>query len=100
MTQDVRRPWERGGATFHFVNDGVGSGLGQARKVVGNKDIRVAGGANFIQQFLNAGLVDEFTVHYSPVFFGQGVSLFSGMGKDISVKIKEAVASKEVTRHI
>jgi len=98
LTQEVRKPWERpGGTTFHFVNDGVESALGQARKVVvGNKDIRVAGGANVIQQYLNAGLVDEFTVHYSPVFFGHGVTLFSGMSKNISVKIKEAVASKEV----
>jgi dihydrofolate reductase len=50
-----------------------------------------------IQQYLNAGLVDEFTINYSPVFFGQGVPLFSGMSKGINVKIKEAVPSKEIT---
>jgi dihydrofolate reductase len=98
LTQEVRKPWERsGGTTFHFVNDGIESALGQARKVVGNKDIRVAGGASVIQQYLNAGLVDEFTVHYSPVFFGQGVSLFSGINKNVNVKIKETIGSKEVT---
>jgi len=98
LTREVRKPWERpGGTTFHFVNDGVKSALGQARNVVGNKDIRIAGGANAIQQYLNAGLVDEFTIHYSPVFFGQGVSLFSGISKNMSVKIKQTVASKEVT---
>src|SRR2546422_882361 len=61
------------------------------------RDIRIAGGANVIQQYLNAGLVDEFTIHYSPVFFGHGAQLFSGTSKDIGLKIKEAVASKEVT---
>lgn len=98
LTHEVRKPWERpGGTTFYFVNDGIESALGQARKAVGDRDIRISGGANVVQQYLNAGLIDEFTIHYSPVFFGQGVPLFSGMSKNINVKVKEAVASKEVT---
>jgi dihydrofolate reductase len=35
----------------------------QARQVAGRQDIRITGGAQTIQQFLNAGLVDEFTIH-------------------------------------
>ncbi len=98
LTHEVRKVWERpGGTTFYFVNDGIESALGQARKAAGNKDVRIAGGANVIQQYLNAGLIDEFTIHYSPVFFGHGSPLFLGINKDINVKIKEAVASKEVT---
>ena len=98
LTHEVRNPWVRpGGTTFYFVNDGIESALGQARKAVGDRDIRISGGANVIQQYLNAGLIDEFTVHYSPVFFGHGVPLFSGMSQSINVKIKEAVASKDVT---
>jgi len=97
LTHEVRKPWGRpGGTTFYFVNDGIESALGQARRAAGNRDVRIAGGANVIQQYLNAGLVDEFTIHYSPVFFGQGLPLFSGMSKSINVKIKEAVASKEI----
>jgi dihydrofolate reductase len=89
LTHEARKPWERpGGTTFYFVNDGVESALGQARKTSGNRDIRIAGGANVIQQYLNAGLVDEFTINYSPVFFGQAVPLFSGMSKGINVKVK------------
>jgi dihydrofolate reductase len=98
LTHQIRRPWERpGGTTFHFINDGIDSALGPARRAAGNRDIRIAGGANVIQQYLNAGLVDEFTIHYSPVFFGHGEQLFSGTNKDVHVKIKQAVASKEVT---
>ncbi len=98
LTHEVRKPWVRpGGTTFHFVNNGIESALGQARKVAENKDIRIAGGANVIQQYLNAGLVDEFTIHYSPVFFGGGEKLFSEINKNVNVKIKEAVGSKEVT---
>jgi dihydrofolate reductase len=98
LTHQVRKPWERpGGTTFHFINDGIDSALGQARRAAGNRDIRIAGGANVIQQYLNAGLVDEFTIHYSPVFLGHGPQLFSGTNTDVRVKIKQAVASKEVT---
>ncbi len=58
--------------------------------VAGNKDIRIAGGVDVIQQYLNAGVVDEFTIHYSPVFFGNGSPLFAGISKNISVKVKQS----------
>jgi len=59
LTKQVRSPWERpGGTTFHFVNDGIASALRHARGVAGGRDIRIAGGANAILQYLNAGLVD------------------------------------------
>jgi len=98
LTNQVRQPWERpGGTTFYFVNDGIESALRQAREVAGNRDIRIAGGATTIQQYLNAGLVDEFTIHCAPVVFGHGIPLFANMNPDIKVKIKQAVPSQAVT---
>lgn len=80
LTNQVREPWERpGGTTFFFVNDGIASALEQARAAAGGRDIRIAGGANVIQQYLNAGLVDEFAIALAPVFFGGGVRLFDGV---------------------
>jgi dihydrofolate reductase len=97
LTDKVRDPWQRrGGTTFYFVNDGIESALRQAREVAGNRDIRIAGGANAIQQYLGAGLIDEFTIHYVPVFFGHGLPLFANMNPDIKVKMREIVPSKEV----
>jgi dihydrofolate reductase len=97
LTHQVRKPWERpGGTTFYFVNDGLESALDQARKASGGRDVRIAGGANVIQQFLNAGLIDEFTVHFTPIFFGQGTPLFSGVRNDIKTKIKQVSPSAEV----
>jgi dihydrofolate reductase len=98
LTHEVRKPWERpGGTTFHFVNEGIENALSQAKRAAGGKDVRIAGGPQVIQQYLNAGLVDEFTVHYSPVFFGAGASLFSGIDGKTTVRIRESIASKEVT---
>lgn len=98
MTHEVREPRERpGGTTFYFVNDGIENALKQARDAAGDKDVRISGGANAIQQYLRAGLVDEFTIHYSPVFFGGGIPLFVDIGPHNKVVIKETIPAKDVT---
>jgi dihydrofolate reductase len=99
LTRQVRPPWERpGGTTFYFVNDGIESALQQARDTAGGKDIRIAGGANAILQYLNAGLVDEFHLALAPVFFGTGIRLFDRVDPSrVSVDIVEATNSPQVT---
>ena len=99
VTKEVRSPWARpGGTTFQFVNDGIESALGQAREVAGGRDIRIAGGAQTIVEYLNAGLVDEFSVAVSPVLFGAGVRLFGGVDKRaFTLDILEATNSPMVT---
>jgi len=57
----------------------------------------LTGVADAVQQYLNAGLVDEFTIHYSPVFFGEGTPLFVNTNPDIKVRIVKTLASKNVT---
>ncbi|MFC7533227.1 dihydrofolate reductase family protein [Actinoplanes sp. GCM10030250] len=80
VTHEKRDPWERaGGTTFHFVNDGIQSALDRAREAAGDRDVRIAGGAATILQYLNAGLVDEFSIALSPVLFGAGTRLFDGV---------------------
>ena len=68
---------KQGGTTFHFVTDGIEAALEQARDAAGDRDIAIAGGASVIQQYLAAGLVDEFQVHIAPLFLGDGVRLFA-----------------------
>jgi dihydrofolate reductase len=99
LTRQVREPWGRpGGTTFHFVNDGIESALRQARAVAGGKDIRIAGGANAIQQYFNAGLIDEFSIALAPVFFGAGLPLFDRIDRHkAAVEIVEAIHSPLVT---
>ncbi|MEU8223291.1 dihydrofolate reductase family protein [Kribbella sp. NPDC048915] len=83
VTHTEREPWERpGGTTFHFVNDGIESALKQAREAAGERDVRIAGGATTILEYLNAGLIDEFTITVSPVLFGTGTRLFDEVNAD------------------
>jgi dihydrofolate reductase len=99
LTKQVRAPWKRpGGTTFHFVNDGIESALKQAREAVGKRDIRIAGGANAILQYLNAGLVDEFDIALAPVVFGSGIRLFEGIDRRrVALELVQTFASPLVT---
>jgi dihydrofolate reductase len=79
-THEARDPWERpGGTTFHFVDDDLDAVLQRARDGAGERDVRIAGGADVIQQYLRAGLVDEFFIEVAPVFLGGGTRLFDGI---------------------
>ncbi|MBH0120081.1 dihydrofolate reductase family protein [Rhodococcus sp. CX] len=80
VTHEKRDPWERpGGTTFHFVNDGIEAALERARVAAGDRDVRIAGGDATILEYLNAGLIDEFSIALSPVLFGSGIRLFEGV---------------------
>lgn len=101
LTHEVRDPWvQEGSTTFHFINDGIESALSKAKLSANGKDIRIQGGANTIQQFLNAGLIDEFFIHIAPVFLGSGIRLFEGIDKDkYELKIAEVIPSA-LTTHL
>lgn len=101
LTNEKRNPWiQEGSTTFYFINDGIESALNKAKESANGKDIRIQGGANTIQQFLNAGLIDEFFIHIAPVFLGTGIRLFDGIdSKKYQLEIKEIIHSA-LTTHI
>lgn len=88
----------KGGTTFTFVTDGIASALEQARAAAGGRNVAVAGGASVAQQYLKAGLLDEFQVHVSPILLGHGTRLFDDLGAEpIGLKIIRTVESPAVT---
>ena len=101
LTHEKRESWvQKGTTTFYFINDGIQSALEKAKQSAKGKDIRIQGGADTIQQFLNAGLIDEFFIHIAPVFLGSGIRLFDGIDKDIyDIKIVEIIPS-DLTTHL
>lgn len=70
----------QGGTTFTFVTDGIESALKQAMAAAGGKDVRLAGGAATVRQYLKAGLVDELHLVQVPLLLGQGERIFEGLG--------------------
>jgi dihydrofolate reductase len=53
--------------------------LDRARDAAGDRDVRICGDGTTILEYVNAGLVDEFTIAPSPVVFGAGIRLFEGV---------------------
>jgi dihydrofolate reductase len=99
LTHHPREPVAmQGGTTFTFVSDGIESALEQARAAAGGKDVAVAGGADVVQQYLNAGLLDELQVHLAPVLLGSGVRLLDNLDIDrVQLKADRAIESPAVT---
>jgi dihydrofolate reductase len=82
LTHEKRDPWVRpGGTTFYFINEGPERALALARETTGTRDIRISGGADVIQQYLNLGVVDELEIALAPVFFGGGRRLFENLSE-------------------
>ncbi len=99
LTKEKREPWKReGGTIFYFVNEGIEKVLSKAKDAAGQKDVRISGGANVIQQYLNAGFIDEFIIHIAPLFLGKGTRLFEETGnRKISFEISKVIGSPMVT---
>jgi dihydrofolate reductase len=85
LTESAPSEVPKGGTSFTFVTDGIESAVKQAKAVAGEKGVYVIGGANVIQQLLNARLADVLRLHIAPVFVGDGVPLFKNMDYQISM---------------
>jgi dihydrofolate reductase len=95
LTHHPREPLVKGETTFIFV-EGIEPALEQARAAAGDKDVAIGGGAEVIQQYLRAGLVDELMIHLVPVMLGGGTRLFEGLA-DITLEPATVTGSPQVT---
>jgi dihydrofolate reductase len=82
LTHHPREPLTLSDTTFTFVTDGIESALDQARQAADGKDVVIGGGADVINQYLAAGLVDEIELHVVPLLLGAGARLFDAVGPD------------------
>ncbi len=99
LTHEARETMRKeGGTTFTFVIDGIESALEQAKAVAGDKNVSVGGGANTIQQYLGAGLLDEIQIHIAPMLLGDGIRLFDHLGTgQIELETTRVIDSPGVT---
>jgi dihydrofolate reductase len=97
LTHHEREPLPMlAGTTFTFVTGGIEAALAQARAAAGGQDVRIAGGASAIRQYLAAGLLDELTLDIVPVVLGAGERLLEDVG-DPALEPVNVVASPGVT---
>ena len=87
-----------GGTVFHFVTGGIRDALDQAREAANGMDVRVGGGANTIQQYLRAGLIEEMHIAIAPILLGRGERLFEGVdSRALGYDCVQHVASENAT---
>ena len=83
--------------TYTFVTEGIESALAQAREAAGAQDVFIGGGADIINQYLAAGLVDEIELHVVPMVLGGGARLFEGVGSGLMLEQIRAIKAPGVT---
>ena len=91
----------QGGTVFTFVTEGIHVALEQAFDAAGGQDVKIAGGASTIQQYLRAGLVDELHMAIAPRLLGSGEHLLYGvdlttLGYECSTHVPTAAATHVV----
>jgi dihydrofolate reductase len=98
LTHHPRETVEKeGGTSYVFVTGGIEAALTQAQAAAGDEDVEVGGGADVVQQFLNAALLDELNVHLVPVLLGSGgVRLLDGVDPT-ELELTRIVESPHVT---
>jgi dihydrofolate reductase len=97
LTHHEREPLTLTDTTFHFVTDGIQSALAQAREAAGDKDVFIGGGADIINQYLAAGLVDEVELHVVPIILGGGARLLDGVGPEVKLEPLRVIEAPGVT---
>lgn len=70
-------------AGFSYVTNGIDEALAQAQQVAATKNIWIMGGASVIQQYLQAGKIDELHLHIAPILLKQGTRLFENIGEGL-----------------
>jgi dihydrofolate reductase len=68
-----------GGTTYIFITGGIEAALSAAKEAAGQRNVAIMGGANTVNQYLAAGLLDELWLHITPVTIGQGARLFENV---------------------
>ena len=99
VTHHPREPVEmQGGTTYHFVTEGIEQALQRAKESADGQDVMLWGGAQIINQYLAAGLLDELELHIVPVLLGGGARLFDNLGgAEIKLEQVRAVEAPGVT---
>jgi dihydrofolate reductase len=98
VTHHPRDPVEmQGGTTYQFATDGIEAALEQAKEAAGGKDVMLYGGAQIVNEYLAAGLLDVLELHVAPLLLGGGARLFDDVGPAVRLEQVRAVEAPGVT---
>jgi dihydrofolate reductase len=79
-----------------YVTDGIESAMAQAKAAAGDKDVQVRG-ASVAQSALEAGVLDEVSIHLIPVLLGRGHRLFEILPAELELDIVRVIDTPAAT---
>jgi len=82
-----------------FVSEPIPEFVGKLRAVRG-KNIWMMGGAGIIASFLDAGAIDEFSIHVIPVMIGEGIPLVAPRHRNIPLELISARSFPDGVVHL
>lgn len=91
MTHTAHEPVEKDGVIYSFIVDDIALAVESAKKAAGEKVVSLLGGS-ISRQCLELGLVDEIHLDVVPILLGEGISLFTGLRKQIRLERVETSA--------
>jgi dihydrofolate reductase len=98
VTHSVPEKVPTKGPKFTWVHDGVASAVEQAKKVAGDLNTVIMGGANIAQQAINLGLVDELNISEVGVILGDGIKLWDNIDlRDVELERTGVLENTGVT---
>jgi dihydrofolate reductase len=97
LTHHPREPLILSDTTFNFVTDGIEAALERAREAAGGKDVAIGGGAQTLNEYLAAGLVDEMQLSVVPSLLGDGARLFEGVDAGLNLELVRTIDAPGVT---
>jgi dihydrofolate reductase len=83
----THRPPDAPTTGLEFVNEPVAP-FAQRLRAEPGKDIWIMGGGGVIASFLDAGEIDEFSIHVIPTFIGEGIPLIQPKHRLVSLKLR------------
>jgi len=92
------RPPEAG-SEVEFVSGSIPEFVSNLRAQKG-KNIWMMGGASIIASFLDAGAIDEFSIHVIPVMIGEGIPLVAPRHRNIPLKLVSARPYEDGVVHL
>jgi dihydrofolate reductase len=97
VTHQLPQTVPEGNPPYTFVTDGIKSAIEKAHAAAAGKEVSLMG-SEIVQQCLQAGLLDEVTIHLVPMLLGRGVRLFDHLDRgSVELSLTQVVDAPGVT---
>lgn len=88
-----RQPQTASGGNVEYFSGPLNELIFKIRKE-SSKDIFVVGGGQVVSSFLSQGLLDELRIFVVPILLKQGISLYTGLTREVKLKLERVVPYK------